>query len=76
MHSKSIIRSSDAIDSHGESVSNDSVRDNNDWRGFTCGAYELLFICDDCASDCLRDFVDLFDAVSISVGVSVSECKC
>lgn len=74
--SKSIIRSSEAIDSHGDNVSSDSVRDRSDCLGFICGAYELVFICAG-TFDCFDlGFDDLLEAVSMSVGVSVNECKC
>lgn len=64
------------MDSHGDNVSSDSVRDSKDCRGFTCGAYELLLICAG-TLDCLDlGFEDLLDAVSMSVGVSVNECRC
>lgn len=42
--SKSIIRSSDAMDSQGDRVSSDSVRESRDWRGLAWGAYELLLV--------------------------------
>lgn len=70
------MRSSEAIDSHGDNVSSDSVRDSRDCRGFTCGAYELLLICAG-TPDCFDlGLEDLLDAVSMSVGVSVKECRC
>lgn len=74
LHSKSIIKSSEQIDSHGDSVSSDSALEITDCLGFACGAYEfvalLLF------DDGFRLIDDLFDEVSFSVGVSTIECNC
>lgn len=62
------------MDSHGDNVSNDSVREMIDCRGLACGAYELcmllLFDTDFRLSD------DLADELSFSVGVSTIECSC
>lgn len=57
-------------------MSSDSVRDNSDCRGFTCGAYELLLFCAGTLDSFDLGFEDLLDAVSMSVGVSVNECRC
>lgn len=53
-------------------MSNDSVRESNDCRGFICGAYELLLWTLD-ACECTFDAHDPF---SVSVGVSVRENSC
>lgn len=62
------------MDSHGDNVSNDSVREMIDCRGFGCGAYELiillLFDTDFRFSD------DLADELSFNVSVSTIECSC
>lgn len=74
LHSKSIIKSSEQIDSHGDSVSSDSVRDITDCLGFACGAYELVaLLLFDVGFRLIDDFVDEF---SFSVGVSTIECNC
>lgn len=66
LHSKSIIISSEHIDSHGDNVSRESERAITDCRGFACGAYELLV-----------DMILCSDLVeSMSVGVPPIECMC
>lgn len=61
------------MDSHGDNVSKDSVREMIDCRGFGCGAYELfmllLFDTDFRFND------DLADELSFNVGVSTIECS-
>lgn len=74
LHSKSIIKSSEQIDSHGDSVSNDSALEMTDCLGFGCGAYELLMLLLFDAD--LRFVDDLADEVSFNVGVSTIECNC
>lgn len=64
--------SSEQIDSHGDNVSNDSVRDNIDCRGLTCGAYELLLIAISVAMPLPR----AGEPSSMSVPVSVIEFNC
>lgn len=84
LHSKSIIKSSEQIDSHGDSVSSDSAREiTTDCRGLACGAYELfaLLLCDVAVAaavvGCFRLIdADLIDEFSLSVGVSTIECNC
>lgn len=83
LHSKSIIKSSEQIDSHGDNVSSDSAREiTTDCRGLACGAYELfaLLLCDVAAAPvagCFRLIdADLIDEFSLSVGVSTIECNC
>lgn len=73
LHSKSIIKSSEQIDSHGESVSSDSAREITDCRGFACGAYELFALLLFDVGFRLID--DLADEDSFSVGVSTIECS-
>lgn len=74
LHSKSIIKSSEQIDSHGDSVSSDSAREITDCLSFTCGAYELVaLLLFDVDFRLIDDFVDEF---SFNVGVSTIECNC
>lgn len=74
LHSKSIIKSSEQIDSQGDNVSSDSVREMTDSLGFACGAYELVtLLLFDVGLRLIEDFVD---DVSFSVGVSTIECNC
>lgn len=74
LHSKSIIKSSEQMDSHGDSVSSDSAREMTDCRGFACGAYEFVALL---LFDVGFRFIDDFaDDVSFSVGVSTIECNC
>lgn len=63
------------MDSHGDNVSNDSVREMIDCRGFGCGAYELLFMLLLFDAD-FRFSDDLADELSFNVGVSTIECSC
>lgn len=82
LHSKSIIKSSEQIDSHGDNVSSDSVLEITDLFGFPCccdigcgadGAYELVaLLLFDVDFRLIDDFVD----ESFSVGVSTIECNC
>lgn len=80
LHSKSIIKSSEQIDSHGDSVSSDSARDITiDCRGLTCGAYELfaLLLCDVVGFRLIdADLADDVFSSYWSVGVSTIECNC
>lgn len=63
------------MDSQGESVSSDSVRDSNECRGFTCGAYELLLMPISAATHFtyVADFAG--EPPSVSVAVSAIECR-
>lgn len=64
------------MDSHGESVSSDSVRESNECRGLTCGAYELLLmpISDAVHFTYVADFAG--ELCSMRVAVSAIECNC
>lgn len=75
LHSKSIIKSSEQIDSHGDSVSSDSAFEITDWRGFACGAYEFVALLLFDVVDGFRLIDDLADEFSFNVGVSTIECN-
>lgn len=79
LHSKSIIKSSELIDSHGDNVSSDSVRDifaTVDLIGFESGAGKLAKLLLSDAAFCRAFDADFSDDTSFSVGVSTIDCSC